>query len=101
MQTNTHTHTHTHTVGILSPLRTKITVVVVVVVVKVTQVCPTLAAPWTVACQAPLSMGFSRQEYWSGMPCHLPGDLLNPGIEPKSLAASALAGRFFTTSITC
>ena len=57
--------------------------------------------PWTVARQAPLFMGFSRQEYWSGMPCHLPGDLLNPGIEPKSLAASALAGRFFTTSITC
>ena len=57
--------------------------------------------PWTVARQAPLFMGFSRQEYWSGMPCHLPGDLLNPGIKPKSLAASALAGRFFTTSITC
>ena len=67
MHADKHTHTHTHTVGILSPLRTKITVVVVVVVVKVTQVCPTLAAPWTVACQAPLSMGFSRQEYWSGI----------------------------------
>ena len=38
--------------------------------------------PWTVACQAPLSMGFSRQEYWSGLPCPPPGDLPNPGIKP-------------------
>ena len=44
--------------------------------------------------QAPLSMGFSEQEYWSGLPCPPPGDLLNPGIEP------ALAGEFFTTSAT-
>ena len=42
--------------------------------------------PWTVACQAPLSMGFSRQEYWSGLPFPSPGDLSNPGIEPKSSA---------------
>ena len=41
--------------------------------------------PWTVARQAPLSMGFSRQEYWSGLPCPLPGDLLDPGIELGSL----------------
>ena len=41
------------------------------------------ATPWTVALQAPLSMGFSRQEYWSGLPCPLPGDLPNPGIEPR------------------
>ena len=40
--------------------------------------------PWTVACQAPLSMGFSRQEYWSGLPFPSPGDLPNPGIEPGS-----------------
>ena len=40
--------------------------------------------PWTVACQAPLSMGFSRQEYWSGLPFPSPGDLLNPGIKPGS-----------------
>ena len=40
--------------------------------------------PWTVAHQAPLSMGFIRQEYWSGMPCLPPGDLPNPGMEPKS-----------------
>ena len=41
--------------------------------------------PWTVAHQAPLSMGFSRQEYWSGLPCPLPGDLPDPGIKPVSL----------------
>ena len=40
--------------------------------------------PWTVACQVPLSMGFSRQEYWSGLPFPSPGDLLDPGIEPGS-----------------
>ena len=50
--------------------------------------------PWTVAHQAPLSMGFSRQEYWSGLPCPLPGDLPNPGVEPRS---AALAGKFFTS----
>ena len=55
---------------------------------------------WTVAHQNPLSMGFSRQEYWSGMPCPPPGDLPDPGIEPASLLSSALAGRFFTTSAT-
>ena len=52
------------------------------------------ATLWTVAHQAPLSMGFSRQEYWRGLPCPPPGDLPNPGIEPKS---PALAGGFFTT----
>ena len=44
------------------------------------------ATPWTVALQAPLSMGFSRQEYWSGLPCPLPGDLPNPENEPGSPA---------------
>ena len=53
--------------------------------------------PWTVARQAPLSMGFSRQEYWSGLPFPPPGDLLHPGIEPESPAGSALAAGFFTT----
>ena len=43
----------------------------------------TLATPWTVACQAPLSMELSRQEYWSVLPFSLPGDLPNPGIEPR------------------
>ena len=55
------------------------------------------ATPWTVACQAPLSMGFFRQEYWSGLPFPTPGALPDLGIEPASLASSALAGRFFTT----
>ena len=52
--------------------------------------------PWTVAHQAPLSMGFSRQESWSGLPFPFLGDLLDPGIELVSLASSALAGGFFT-----
>ena len=43
--------------------------------------CPTLATPWTVAHQAPMSMGFSRQEYWSGLPFPSPGDFPDPGIE--------------------
>ena len=58
------------------------------------------ATPWIVACQAPLSMGFSRQEHWSGFPCPPPGDLPNPGIEPVSLKSPALTGGFFTTSAT-
>ena len=56
--------------------------------------------PWTVACQAPLPMEFSRQEYWSGLPFPSPGDLPNSGIEPVSLTSPALAGRFLTTSAT-
>ena len=51
--------------------------------------CPTLATPWTVACQTPLSMGFSRQEYWNGLPFPSLGDLPDPGIEPGSLALQA------------
>ena len=51
-----------------------------------------------IARQAPLSMGFSRQECWSGLPCTPPGDLPNPEIEPTSLMSLALAGGFFTTS---
>ena len=53
--------------------------------------------PWTVACQAPLLMEFSRQEYWSGVPFPTPVDLPDPGIEPASPVSPALAGRFFTT----
>ena len=56
--------------------------------------------PWTVALQAPLSIGFSRQEYWSGLSCASPGDLSDQGIEPESLGSPALADRFFTTSAT-
>ena len=56
------------------------------------------ATPWAVASQAPLSMGFSRQEYWGGLSCPPTGDIPDPGIEPASLASPALAGRFFTTA---
>ena len=57
------------------------------------------ATQWTVAPQAPLSMGFSRQEYWSRLPFPPPGDRPNPGIEPsRSLTSPALAGGFFTTA---
>ena len=56
------------------------------------------ATRWTVACQAPLFMGFSRQEYRSGFPCPPPGDLPDPGIEPTSAASPALTTGFFTTS---
>ena len=56
--------------------------------------CPTLETPWTVAHQALQSVGFPREEYWSGLPFPSPGDLSNPGIKPTS---PMLAGRFFTT----
>ena len=52
--------------------------------------------PWTVAHQAPLSMGFSRQKCWSELPFPPSGDLLDPGIEPMSLVPPALEGEFFT-----
>ena len=56
--------------------------------------------PWTVVCQAPLSMAFSREEHWSGLPCPPPGDLSDLGIEPPSLTSPALAGKFFTINAT-
>ena len=56
------------------------------------------ATLYTVAHQAPLSMGFSKQEYWSGLPFPSPGDLPDPGMEPTSLMSPALAGGFFTTT---
>ena len=55
------------------------------------------ATPWTAAHQAPLSMGFPREEYWSELPCSPPRDLPNPGTEPESPESPVLAGRFFTT----
>ena len=55
----------------------------------VTESCPTLVIPWTVALQAPLSMGLLRQEYWSGLPFPSPGDLPDPGIKPRSPASQA------------
>ena len=61
---------------------------------------PLFAAPQTAVPQAPLSVGFSRQEYWSGLPCPPAGNLLDPGFKPSSLAFLAWAGCFFTTSTT-
>ena len=59
------------------------------------QLCPTFCNPWTVTHQAPLTTGFPRQEYWSGLPFPSWGNLLDPGIEPTSPASPSLAGRFF------
>ena len=61
---------------------------------SVANLCLTLCVPWTIACQAPLSMEFHRQEYWSGLPFPSPKDCPNPEIEHVS---PSLAGRFFTT----
>jgi len=72
-------------------------IIIVCAVLSCVQLFATL---WTVAHQAPLSMGFSRQEYWRGLPCRPPGDLPDPGINPVSLMSLALAGGFFTTSAT-
>ena len=55
---------------------------------------------WTEACQVPLSMEFSRQEYWSGLPHPFPGDLPDPQIKPESLMCPAMAEGFFTSSTT-
>ena len=70
-------------------------VCVCVCVCACTQSCLT---SWTLARQVPLSMGFSRQEYWSGLPLPPAGNFPNPETEPVSLASPALAGGFFTTS---
>ena len=66
------------------------------------QLCPTLCTPWTVAHQAPLAMGFSKQEYWRGLSFPPPGDLPDPGIEPTSLMSPSpvFTGRFFSISAT-
>ena len=68
--------------------------VIIVVVVQSLNRAQHFANPWTIACQAPLSMGFPRKEYWSGLPFPSRGDLPNPEIKPVS---PALAGGFFTT----
>ena len=62
--------------------------------------CLTLCDPMDCSSPAPLSMGFSRQEYLSGLPCPLPGDLPNPGFEPTSLKSPALAGGVFIARTT-
>ena len=56
-----------------------------------------LATLWTISCHAPLSMGFSRQEYWTGLPCPPPGNLPDPGLKPASSVIPCIAGGFFTT----
>ena len=63
----------------------------------VSQLCLMFCDPMTVARQAPLSMEFSGQEYWSWFPFPTPGDLPDPGIRPAYLASLALVGRLFTT----
>ena len=68
--------------------------------VLVTQLCLTLCDPMDYSSQAPLPMKFFRQEYWRRVPLPTPGDLPDPGIEPKSLASPALAGEIFNTSAT-
>ena len=65
---------------------------------KSVQSCPTLATLGTVALQTPLSVGFSRQDYWSGLPCPPPGDLPNPGLEPRSPMAPVLRAGFLLLS---
>ena len=65
------------------------------VCVKSVQSCPTLCDPMHYSPQAPLSMGFLRQEYWSGLPCPPPGDPPDPGIKPASLTVSCVGGLFF------
>ena len=59
--------------------------------------CSVFATPWTVALQAPVSLGFSRQEYWDRLPFPTSRDLPDPGIRPASVVSPALAGRFFIT----
>ena len=56
--------------------------------------------PWTVVCQAPLSMGFSRQGNWSELPCPSSEDLPDPGMEPMSFMSPVLAGGYFTIRVT-
>ena len=68
--------------------------------VKSLQSRPTLCNLWTAACQASLAMGFSRQEYWSGLLCPPLRNLSNPGVKPESIMSPAPADEFFTTSAT-
>ena len=79
-----------HELGIIFPFISFVVVVVVVLCCcLVAKSRLALGAPWTVACQGPLSMGFSRQEFWSGLPFSSPGDLPYRGMEPKSPALQA------------
>ena len=67
---------------------------------SIAQWCPSLCSPRTVSCQAPLSIEFSGQVYWSGLPFPPAGNLPNPGIEAASFVSPALAGRYVTISAT-
>ena len=67
-------------------------------VLRCSAVSESFETPWTAACQAPVPMELSRQEYWSGVPFPPPRDLPNPGIKPTSISSPALAGGFFTTT---
>ena len=67
---------------------------------KSLQSCPTLCDPMDCSPPGPSAHGFSRQKYWSGLPCPSPGNLPNPGIKPTCLKSPAVEGRFFTTSAT-
>ena len=73
---------------------------ILVQLISVTFIMSNFVSPWTAAWQAPLSMGFSKQEYWSGLPHPPPRELPDPGFQPASLVSLALAGRFFTTGTT-
>ena len=84
-----------------SQILTRVPCVTCVCMLSHSVVSNTLVTPQTVARQAPLSMGFSRQEYWSGLPFPPPGDLPNPGIKPMSSTSTALVGGFFTTEPPC
>ena len=64
---------------------------IVIVIVKLLSHVQLFATPWTVDCQAPLTIGFSRQGYWSGLPCPSPGGLPDPGIETRSPALQAVS----------
>ena len=93
LYTHTHTHTYKHTHSISSIFNTYIyfyTIYNSIIYVLCTisfQSCPTLCDPMdSIPCQAPVSLEFSRQEHWSGLPCLLPGDLPDLGIQPMSLS---------------
>ena len=102
-QLYTHTHTHTNTTNRfqeVSGLYTVWSSFSLLLLLSRFSCVQLFATPWTVAHQVLLSMGFSRQEYWSGLSCPPPWDLPDPGMELMSLMSPALAGRFFTTRAT-
>ena len=95
MYTHTHTHIYTHNMRIHTYIHNRSLscgcfICVCVCVLRCFSRVHLFVTLWTAARQAPLPMGFSRQEYWSGLACPPPGDLSNPGIEPKCAASPAL-----------